>query len=63
LISLLLLHFPPLLAFIFCIVLGKYHNREYICRLEVNMTTSDGEGEGEKDSVSMYIEYWGSEIE
>ncbi|XP_029129182.1 protein SUPPRESSOR OF npr1-1, CONSTITUTIVE 1-like [Cajanus cajan] len=51
------------LGFIFCFVLGKYYDETFIDRLDVNITISDGEGEGEKDSVRMYIDYWGMGIE
>ena len=44
----------PLEGFIFCFVLGKYGDTT-LERIEANNTISDGEGEGKKDSVEMYI--------
>ncbi|TKY72745.1 hypothetical protein E2542_SST01490 [Spatholobus suberectus] len=52
------------LGFIFCFVLGKYQNRDAIERFEFNIIISDAEGEGKKDSVSMYIDFhWVETIE
>ncbi|BAT80150.1 hypothetical protein LR48_Vigan04g002800 [Vigna angularis] len=48
---------PPslLIGFIFCFVLGKYHNTD-VDRFEV-MITIDGEDEGKNISVPIYIDY------
>ncbi|RDX71520.1 Protein SUPPRESSOR OF npr1-1, CONSTITUTIVE 1, partial [Mucuna pruriens] len=48
----------PMLGFIFCFVLGKYRDTARYRRLEVNITLSNVEGEGMKQSVRMYIDFW-----
>ncbi|TKY62775.1 putative disease resistance protein [Spatholobus suberectus] len=51
----------PLLGFIFGFAFGKYQRN--MGRLEVDITISDGAGEGKQESVKMYIHFEGWKIE
>ncbi|ESW10782.1 hypothetical protein PHAVU_009G237600 [Phaseolus vulgaris] len=48
--------FSPRLGFIFCFILDKCQDTEMFGKLEVNLIISDGDGEGQKDTVGMYID-------
>ncbi|XP_029125938.1 protein SUPPRESSOR OF npr1-1, CONSTITUTIVE 1-like [Cajanus cajan] len=48
----------PMLNFIFCFVLSKYEGTARKNELTVKITLSDGDGEGERDSVEMFMDDW-----
>ncbi|KAG4990827.1 hypothetical protein AAZX31_09G072600 [Glycine max] len=53
----------PFLGFIFSFVIGEYLHTDTKGRLEVSITISDDESEGNQDSVRMYIDFEGRKIE
>ncbi|RDY08071.1 TMV resistance protein N, partial [Mucuna pruriens] len=49
---------PSPLSFIFCFILGKYQNEETVKKFEFNITKSDGDRWGKKDSMLMLMNGW-----
>ncbi|CAJ2656076.1 unnamed protein product [Trifolium pratense] len=46
-------HFSPLLGFVFCFILAE--DSQYCDLMEFNITVFDGEGDGEKDDIDIYM--------